>query len=231
MREEQKLNKALQRDGFNTQSDILDNLKRRYPNYVEQSATKHRPNKRRHVAVICSLAAIAASVAIIVPCAILLSPKGDGGNNVVSSDRYCSRGEYSEEACEYSLREYSATCGGAILYFDWYSASEDIITTRYVGNDDKEILCVEEFAYLVEYDEMIYLSVTKSNVYLGMFDSAIEKCDSEQSVDNHIVKWNLNEDEVVGIFEDKGYRYFIRILQGQDENRLFELVAELLETK
>ena len=33
---EEKLNKAIQQDGVNTQSHILDKLKRRYPQYVEQ---------------------------------------------------------------------------------------------------------------------------------------------------------------------------------------------------
>lgn len=35
--EEKKLNEAIKQDGINTQSEILDKLKRRYPQYVEQS--------------------------------------------------------------------------------------------------------------------------------------------------------------------------------------------------
>lgn len=226
MREEQKINKALERDGINTQSEILDELKRRYPQYVKQSETKREPNKKRRVAVIATLAAVAASVAIIVPCALLLPNKGDDGKN----DYYCAQGEYSEGACEYTLREYSENyCGGNILYFDWYDVAEDLITTCYIRNNDKEVLCVEECGYLVDSDELIYLSVTKSNVYLSMFDAKINECKKKQSVDDHTVKWNLNGNEVACIFEDSGYRYFIRIPQGQDENRLFELVTELLE--
>lgn len=34
---ENKLNKAIQQDGVNTQSKILDELKRRYPQYVAVS--------------------------------------------------------------------------------------------------------------------------------------------------------------------------------------------------
>lgn len=35
--EENKLNEAIKQDGIDTQSDILDELKRRYPKYAEQS--------------------------------------------------------------------------------------------------------------------------------------------------------------------------------------------------
>lgn len=35
--EEKKLNEAIKQDGIDTQSEILEELKRRYPQYVEQS--------------------------------------------------------------------------------------------------------------------------------------------------------------------------------------------------
>lgn len=38
MIEEDKINKAIQQDGVNTQSHILAQLKRRYPQYVEPPA-------------------------------------------------------------------------------------------------------------------------------------------------------------------------------------------------
>ena len=229
MREEQKLNNALERDGINTQTEILNELKLRYPQYVKQSDIKSNKNTKRKVAIISSLAAVAASVAIIVPCAVLLPNKGGSGNNNVNNDYYCEQGEYSLGDFEYTLREYNENCGGNILYFDWYDIAEAYQTDCYVRNADNEILCIEEWMFLAESDELIYLSVTKSNVYLSMFDYTIKHCNKEQSVDNHTVKWTIDTSNALCIFEDHGYRYFIQISQGQDENRLFKLVSELLK--
>lgn len=39
--EEKKLNEAIKQDGIETQSEILEELKRRYPQYVEQSGNEH----------------------------------------------------------------------------------------------------------------------------------------------------------------------------------------------
>lgn len=232
MREERKLNKAIERDGVNTQSEILEELKRCYPQYVKQSEAKREPNKKRRIAIISSIAAVAASVAIVVPCAVLLPNKGDDGkNNDNNSYRYCSQNEYSVERYQYTLREYSETRGGNILYFDWYGIAEECFTTCYTSNVDNEILCVEEYAFLVDSEEAINFSVTKSNVYLSKFDATLNSCKDEKYIDNHTVKWSVVDDEAACIFEDNGYRYFIRIDQGQDENRLFELAAELLGTK
>ena len=231
MREERKLNKAIERDGVDTQSEILEELKRCYPQYVRQAEVKREPNKRRRIAVISSIAAVAASVAIVVPCAVLLPNKGDDGKSGNNGYRYCAQGEYSKNVSDYTLGEYSKNRGGNILYFDWYEIAEDRLTYCYTSNVDNEILCVEESAFLVDSEEAINLSVTKSNVYLNKFDATLNNCKSEQYIDNHTVKWNVNEDAAVCIFEDNGYRYFIQIEPGQDENRLFELAAELLGTK
>ena len=100
-----------------------------------------------------------------------------------------------------------------------------------MSNSDDEVLGLSEDIYLPQSDELVHLSITKTNIYLSVFDINFKSCDKDYAVDNHTVKWAVNEYDALCIFEDTGYRYFIRIEQGQDENRLFELVTELLETK
>lgn len=232
MREERKLNKAIQKDGVDTQSGILDELKRRYPQYVAQAEPKPEPNKRRRMVAISSFAAVAASVAVIVPCAVLLPNRDNGGGDGDAGNiRYCAQGEYSRNDVEYTIGEYRENNNSNFLYFDWYEYGEDCSTVCYVSNSDNEVLCLEEQVYLPESDEFVQLSITKSNIYLSEFDLTITNCQSEHTVDNHTIKWTTNARGAVCVFEDNGYRYFIQIKEGQDENRLFELVAELLDTK
>ena len=229
MYEERKLNKAIKQDGIDTQSGILDELKRRYPQYAEQSVNKQAPVRKKRVAVIFALAAAAACLAIVVPCAVLLPNNNNGNGGDV--DRYCGIDEFGMCCVDYTIGEYRENKNRDFLCFDWYELGEDCNTVCYISNSDNEVLCLEENIYLPQSDEFVQLSITKSNVYLSIFDETFNLCKSKQSVNNHIVKWFSDEVEGLCIFEEGGYRYFIRLEQGKDENRLFELVTELLETK
>lgn len=232
MREEDKLNKAIKQDGIDTQSEILEELKRRYPQYVEQSDKKHAPVRKRRFAFISAIAAAAVCVAVIVPCAVLLPNRDNGaGNGGKENIRYCAHDEYRKDNVEYTLIEYRENKKLNYLYFDWYELCEERRTCCYVSNVNKEVLGLEEQVYLPQLDEVVQLSITKVNIYLSTFDSIISNCQSQQSIDNHVVKWGVKGEDAACIFEDNGYRYFIQIKSGQDENRLFELVVELLETK
>lgn len=231
MHEEYKLNKEIKQDGVDTQSEILDELKRRYPQYVKQSGNKQAPAKKRRLAVISAIAAVVACVAIIVPCAVLLPDRDNGKNSGKDNIRYCTQEEYEKNYVEFTIGEYRETNNLNFLCFDWYGVGEDFSTSCYTSISDNEILCLAEQAYLPRSDEYVQLSITKANVYLSEFDSTISICINKQSVENHAVKWIVNGQDAICIFEDNGYRYFIQIELGQDENRLFELVSELLGTK
>ena len=226
MREERKLEKMIQRDGERTQSDILDELKRRYPQYTKRTGKKQSAVKKRRVAVLSTFAAVAACLAIILPCSLLLpnkQPTG-GGSNIY----YCSFEEYEKSLSESTLREYSKNNDYSILFFDWYNTAEELLTNNFVRITDKQVLCVQELAYNPVTDEILMISVTKANVYLDEFDTLIDTCKNEHTVLTKTVKWYVADDGAYCIFEHNGYRYFIKIEAGQDENRLFALVEELL---
>lgn len=229
MREEHKLNKAIKQDGVDTQSEILDELKRRYPQYVEQSDKKRVDVRKRKRAFIFAFAAVVACTAIVVPCSVLLPDRNNGGNGGGNGNiRYCTQRDYSKADVEYTIGEYRENNNLNFLYFDWYELCEERRTFCYTSNSDNEVLCLAENVYLPESDEFVQLSITKENVYLSEFDQFIDRCKNERSFYSHVVKWVVNEDDAISIFEHGGYRYFIRVLVGQDENRLFEFVAELL---
>lgn len=232
MREESKLNKLIKQYGIDTQSEILDELKRRYPQSVGQCEKKQASVKKRRFAFIYAIAAVAACVAIVVPCAVLLPNKNDSSDNSSKvNDRYCTQDEYSMGYVDYTIGEYRENNKRYFLYFDWYEFGEGRETVCYTSNVDNEVLCLEERVYLPEKDEFVQLSITKTNVYMDFLDSVFAYCNIEQDVSNHSVKWAIKEANAFCIVEDDGYRYFIQIVQGEDEKRLFELVAELLETK
>ncbi len=231
MRVEKKLNKAIKQDGIDTQSEILEELKRRYPQYVKQSDKKQAPVKKRRFAFISAIAAAAVCVAVIVPCVVLLPRNNGGGIGGKENIRYCTQGEYDKGNVEYTIGEYRETNNLNFLYFDWYEFGEDFRTFCYTSNSDNEVLGLEEQTYLPQSDEFVQLSITKTNVYLDVLDLIIGKCQNEDYVDNHKVAWSVAGEYATCIFENSGYRYFIQIEQGKDENRLFELVAELLDTK
>lgn len=226
MRAERKLKKAIMRDGIGTQSDMLEELKRKYPQYVERSDENER-NKRRKPALIISLAATAACAAIIVPCAVLLPNRN--GNDDHGKILYCTQDEYEAVDVNYTIEQYRQENGLNFLYFDWYEIGEDCTTIGFISKVDSEVLCLSESVFLPQQEEFVQLSITKDIVYLSEFDTTISSCNNEQQVSGHTVKWGTTETEVQCIFEENGYRYFIRVLPGQDENRLFELVGELLE--
>ncbi|MDE6618665.1 MAG: hypothetical protein K2K13_06545 [Clostridiales bacterium] len=231
MREEDKINKAIKQNGIDTKSEILEELKRRYPQYVEQSDKKHSARKRKF-AFISAIATIVVCVAVIVPCAVLLPNRNNGTDNGGKENiRYCKQDEYEKRYVQYTIGEYRENNNRYFLYFDWYEFGEEFSTVCYISKADNEVLGLQEQAYLPQSDEVVQLSITKSNIYLSEFDVTILDCKNEQLIDNHKVIWSISVKEATCIFEDNGYRYFIQIEQGQDENRLFELVAELLETK
>ncbi|MDE7164708.1 MAG: hypothetical protein K2O04_04710 [Clostridiales bacterium] len=233
MREEHKLNKAIEQDGVDTQSEILEELKRRYPQYVEQSNKKQTSARKRGFAFISAIAAAAVCVAVIVPCAVLLPNRNSGTDNGGKDNiRYCAQTEYRAlYDVEYTIGEYRENNNRNFLYFDWYEFGEDCNTVCYVSKADNEVLCLEENIYLPTSEEFVQISLTKTNVYLSMFDVVFADCNSEYMVDNHTVKWVVNEAKARCIFEDGGYRYFIQVEPTKDENRLFELVEKLLQTK
>lgn len=229
MREENKLNKAIKQDGIDTQSEILEELKRRYPQYVEQSDKKQA--RKRKFAFISAIAVAAVCVAIIVPCAVLLPNRNNGSNSGDGTNRYCTQDEYKKDDVDFTIVEYRASHDLNFLYFDWYEFGEDISTVCYISKSDKEVLGLEEQAYLPKLNAVVQLSITQANVYLSEFDATITNCIREYAVEKHMVKWDINDSVATCVFEDKGYRYFIQVMPTSDENRLFELVAELLETK
>ncbi|MDE5592638.1 MAG: hypothetical protein K2I75_01755 [Clostridiales bacterium] len=232
MREENKLNKLIKQDGIDTQSDILEELKRRYPQYVEQSGNKRVTARKRKFAFISAIAAVAVCVAVIVPCVVLLPNRNDGiGSGGKENIRYCTQSEYEKSNVQYTIGEYRENNNLNFLYFDWYDFGDEFNTYCYTSHSDNEVLCLEEQAYLPEKDEFVQLSITKANVYLSTFDSTISNCTNEQTIGNHTVKWRVKGEEATCVFEDDGYRYFIQVKPAEDENRLFELVTELLETK
>lgn len=49
--EEKKLNEAIKQDGIETQSGILDELKRRYPQYVEQSHNEQEIERMQNILI------------------------------------------------------------------------------------------------------------------------------------------------------------------------------------
>ena len=235
MRGERKLNKAIKQDGIDTQSDILDGLKRRYPQYVEQSGNKHVPARKRRFAFISALAAAVVCVAIVVPCAVLLPNKNNGSDNGGKDNiRYCAQGEYGERGVEWTILDYRESNNLNFLYFDWYESGEDICTYLYASKADDEVLCLEECAYFPDSDDLIYLSITKANVYISEFDRIISNCHSTQSVEDHTVKWHVGDLYAVCFFEDGGYRYFIQLDPGKGKDKekvkedLFNSVKELL---
>lgn len=226
MREERKLNKAIQKDGAETQAEILEKLKLKYPQYTEVIECKQQTPKKRRVAVLSALAAAAACVAVVVPCAVLL-PKSDnagGGNGF----RYCAQDEYKKDPSEYTIKEYSEKYDSKIHYFDWYDTGEDCMTAYYVSKADNEVLGLWEFAYLPEVDESVELAVTKTDIYLAEHTLVYEST-NEQSVSGYTVKWQVLSNGYAGMLENDGYRYIITVETSQNETRLFELVEELLQ--
>lgn len=228
MREEKKLKKAIMQDGIDTQADILEELKRRYPQYVRQSDSKQPRAAKRRVAVFSALAAVAVCAAIIVPCAVLLPNRSNNGGN--DNYRYCTQDEYSKNRVEYTILEYRENNNLNFLYFDWYEFCEDRNTFCYTSKSDNEVLGLEEQVFLPELDKTVQLSITKANIYLSAFAITIDNCKTHQIIQNHTISWNIDSQDAFCIFEDGGYRYFIQILQEQDENMLFDLVDKLLET-
>lgn len=228
---EKKFHKLIQSHGREERDAILADIYARMPELAPKSKPAKKFAKRNMWFAIGTPVAAALCLAVVLPCVLIDDKPQTGFPN--ASYKYAQGTDYSIKNHDaVTINNYNAQYGTDIKMFDLYAYAENVVTVNFVHNKTSEVLGIQEEIIPDGATEKITLAATKQNVYLDSLENAFASCSSLYSIGNTEIKWNNDGnvlEELRGVFEYAGYRYYITLEWNNDENRLFELVAELLD--
>lgn len=184
----------------------------------EATVARKRKNDRITIAIASVLTACLLCFAIVLPI-VLTRP----------SDRYCAAGDYAEETLTYNVKEYASRNNKSILYLDWYGSADEVITTlNYNVKDRNDMILLME--YIVKGEDVISISVTDDRTSVDKL-TIYESCKTNIVVNNVTVKFNISLQGALSTFEYNGYRYYLQIDNAANQDRITEIVEQMLLTK
>ncbi len=225
---EDKFHKLIQTHGQKERDSILKDIYAQMPELAPKSKpVKKRMSLRQKLFISMPIVAVGVCAAIVLPCVLI---DNNPQTSIPTTYKYVLGVDYETKTENAStIKEYNEKQGAELLYFDWYEAVEEIITVNYVRKNAKEVLSIKENAITLNGEESITLAVVKNNFELDVY-SGYSVCSGTHNIGEVTVKWYsaTNNNNAMGFFEHNGYRYYITLEWSADENRLFELVNELL---
>ena len=228
---EKKFHKLIQSHGKEERDAILADIYARMPELAPKSKPAKKFAKRNMWFAIGTPVAAALCLAVVLPCVLIDDKPQTGFPN--ASYKYAQGTDYSIKNHDaVTINGYNAQYGTDIKMFDFYAYAENVVTVNFVHNKTSEVLGIQEEIIPDGANEKITLAATKQNVYLDSLENAFVNCTETYKINTVEVNWACATDlkeKLLGVFEDSGYRYYITLEWNNDENRLFELVAELLD--
>lgn len=233
MRRERKLNKIIQKQNAERREKLLNAMIAEDPSLApkrDDTATRKKSVKRR-LTIFLPIAAVATSLAIVLPCVLIDEHRVDQQYGGVwgDSDNYYFNGFNG------TLKEYNDKYGTDYKYFDWYDHSiQDTGVGLYIEKAANNIAAVREEQFLEDKIEIVNLMIVSDDKLAENFlYEYIAISDNQYTGDGYTVHYG---DYKVGThyqsfgyaFYD-GYRYCIRLRNKADSNRLIELFVELFE--
>lgn len=167
---------------------------------VQEGVIAKRHNKKL-IILLATFVLVLCSVLIIV-----LTTLPDKRN----FNRYCSSEDYNVVPTAETLKNYSASSGEEILYFDWYEESNYYIDYVFQLKDTSEIICYREYMEVINSDSIIIISVVNKNTEIDIFESYKLMCDKHYNYKNIDIKWGGQETSYA-FFIYKNYSYYIEI--------------------
>lgn len=224
MRDERKLNKIIQEQDSENRELILQRLHQAHPELdAEPQKKKSAFSWQRLVLAACACCLLIC--AVVIPSVYFTK----GGKVTEPIERYCSLSEYEAKEFDSNIKQYCQTANKNILYFDWYDKAYYRTTRYYIELATNETLGVYETISIEEPEYTISIKAVEKSIILEGVTDEITLCTNVSTVSNLAVKWTKKSDTIISTFEYGDYRYIVTLFYEQDENKLFDLIAELLE--
>ncbi len=193
---------------------------------TEQNSTAVMSRKRKRILNMTAALAICAAVLLIVWLPIALIDRGEKP----PFDRYCLSSELSSEELEMNFRDYCEQSNLSCLYLDKYDTSF-VQTVRYHMIND-----INDTVYLHEYmmdldtgDEMNYY-ITDNYTTVDVLSEYETTCINEKFHFGVNINYNYTSMVFSGYFTYNDYTYYINISYPSSEEKLFDVVEQMLET-
>lgn len=224
MRDERKLNKIIQEQDSENRELILQRLHQNHPELdAEPQKKKGAFSWQRLVLAACACCLLIC--AVVIPSVYFTK----GGKVTGPTERYCSISEYEAKEFDSNIKQYCQSANKSILYFDWYDKAYSCRTRHYIELATNETLGVYETIAIEEPEYTVSIKAVEKNIRLEGLNNEISMCSFEYKVNNVALKWTNLNDHLTSTFEYGDYRYIVTLFYEQDENKLFDLIAELLE--
>lgn len=172
-----------------------------------------------------------ATLAIALVCIVTLSivlplTLRDDGPKV----RYCDVNEYIISDLGQTLREYTVEHEEKFMYVDWYDIAEERNSRyAYLVEDENDIVFFEEYFINGETGEELNFAVTDSRTRVDRFDAYYDNCE-ELVVKNLTVNIkSFSRKDSYATFEYKGYIYYLQLSFGDGQERLVEIIEDMLK--
>ncbi len=188
-----------------------------------QQNTEHEPvaakKKNKLTLVIASVVtACLLCLAIVLPVTL-----------TETKDRYCAAGDYQEEVLSYNIKEYASNNNKQLLYIDWYSIADEVTTTlNYSVKDRNDMIFISE-VYINGY-ELVTLHITDNKTRVDIMEKWAS-CNVELKINNISVKTQISSKSILAAFEYNGFRYYLQVDNAANQNRVAELVEQMLAVK
>lgn len=145
-----------------------------------------------------------------------------------SGSRYCDYDDYTTDSLGKTLQEYFSEHNKSLLYVDWYGVAEEVKTSYgYMVGNKNDIVFFEE-KFIATTGEELTFAVTDNKTQVDKYKFFYENC-TELAVKNATVKFSSSRGYTNATFEYKGYIYYLRLKVDDGQERLTEIIEDMLK--
>jgi len=190
-----------------------------------QQNTEHKPvaakKKNKLTLVIASVVtACLLCLAIVLPVTL-----------TETKDRYCVDGDYVGEIVSYNIKEYSEKNNKNMLYLDLYDSVDTILTEFYYNVKDRnDMIFISEEMENGTTGELIKVIITDNKTRVDVLNKW-NNCEKKSVICGVSVQTVKTEIFMLAAFEYNGFRYYLQVDNAANQNRVAELVEQMLAVK
>lgn len=223
MREKRKFDKYFREQGEDRRLRALNTIKAQNADAL-RPRVEMRARKTRLAYILPAVAAVAC-IAVLVPLSVI---KINDDNEKTFSDSNSI--QHTLDGFKGTLKEYAdERNNGGLKYFDWYAYSATDGAFAYNYKETGEFFGITEEQYNINTREAVRLEIYDINAKTSELDRKTALCRSETSLGDYTVHYNNGINDAFCYTAAFGYKYVVTLRESHDKERLFELVAELLE--
>lgn len=223
---EDKFHKLIQTHGQKERDSILEDIYAQMPELAPNSKpVKKRMSLRQKLFISMPIVTVGVCAAIVLPCVLI--------NNTPTHEiieptfNYVTANDYRVSNVN-NIKEYGEKNNITFEYFDWYAFADYDMANVFTKKSNDKFLAISETLFNTQTNEEIRLFITDKVNLVESLQSIINDCDQKSQIDNISILWGLSNNDINGIIERGEYKYIVTLYSSNDENRLFELVNELL---